>query len=286
MTIAIATAQYPITYFQSLEAWQAHCLQWLNDAQGAELVLFPEYGSMELASLLPAQVQADLSAQITQMQAFLPAFLETFSHLAQSHACIIVAPSFPVQDNNIFVNRTFVFGPQGPMGFQDKYFMTRFEAETWGISRGKPETVVFDAPWGKFGIQTCYDIEFPIGAYELCQKGASVILVPSCTETIRGATRVHVGARARALENQCWVVVSQTVGDAPWSPAVDINYGYAAVYGTPDEGFPEQGILAIHEAQATGYLHAQLDLDLVQQVRQSGQVFNFKDQALTQYKRT
>ena len=69
------------------------------------------------------------------------------------------------------------------------------------------------------GIAICYDIEFPLIAHAMARAGAELILAPSCTDTIAGANRVHVGARARALENQVYVAVAPTVGQAPWSPA-------------------------------------------------------------------
>ena len=102
-------------------------------------------------------------------------------------------------------------------------------------------------------------------------------MAPSCTETIRGATRVHIGARARALENQIYTVVSQTVGNAAWSPAVDINYGFAAFYSTPDMDLPEEGIISSMTPQKEGWLTQSLDLLKIENVRKEGQVFNFND---------
>jgi predicted amidohydrolase len=142
---------------------------------------------------------------------------------------------------------------------------------------------VFEADWGCFGIQICYDVEFPIGAALLCEKDARIILAPSCTETLRGATRVHVGARARALEQQCYTVVSPLIGNAPWSPAVDINFGFAAFYSTPDQPFPEEGILQTMLAQQPGWLTQTLDLSLIESVRKEGQTLNFQSQQAITY---
>ena len=156
--------------------------------------------------------------------------------------------------------------------------MTRFENEEWGIQAASPKILaLFEADWGSFGIQICYDMEFSIGSQLLNAAGASLILAPSCTETIRGATRVHIGARARALENQCYTIVSQTVGNALWSPAVDVNYGFAAFYCTPDKNMPEEGIIAQKTPQMQGWLVETLDFSLLEMVRNDGQVFNFKD---------
>ena len=88
---------------------------------------------------------------------------------------------------------------------------------------------------------------------------------------------MHLGARARALENQCYVAVAQTIGQAPWSPAVDLNYGYAAFYSTPDKGLPEDGVLALGLAQEPGWTTHSLDFEKLTEVRADGQVFNFKD---------
>jgi predicted amidohydrolase len=286
MNLTLATAQYPITAFENFGAWSRHTGMWVRDAaqRGARLLLLPEYGAMELSSLLPFEQQNDLSASVSGLGGLLDDFLEVFATLARSLDVLIVAPSIPVFDGGKMVNRAFVLSPQGLAGFQDKLFMTRFENEAWGIAPGEAAVTLFETNWGSFGIQICYDVEFPVGAQALCSAGANLILAPSCTETIRGATRVHTGARARALENQCYVAVSQTIGDAPWSPAVDINYGYAAVYATPDKDLPEEGIVAIMEAQTPGWLVQDLDFEKISAVRADGQVFNFRDQERIGYR--
>lgn len=279
--VTVASAQYPITGHRDFAAWQAHTEKWVQEAaaRGAQLLLFPEYGAMELVSIFADDIRNDIRRQIHELNALKNDFCVTFEALARQYGVIIVAPSIPVVEGGQHFNRVFVFSKNGLSGYQDKFFMTRFENEHWGIEAAPKQLTVFEAAWGKFGIQICYDVEFPLGTQKLAEAGAKLILAPSCTETIRGATRVHVGARARALENQCYTVVSQTIGDAPWSPAVDINYGYAAFYTTPDKNMPEEGIIATMPAQQEGWLIEQLDFSFVDEVREDGHVFNFKDQA-------
>ena len=89
---------------------------------------------------------------------------------------------------------------------------------------------MFDTTLGRIGVAICYDSEFPLLVRAMAEAGAEVVLVPSCTERISGYHRVRTGARARALENQIATVVSPTVGDALWSPAVDHNVGAAGIY--------------------------------------------------------
>lgn len=279
MNITVSAAQYPITEHATFSVWAAHTETWVSEAaiSGSNLLVFPEYGSMELVSIFSKEIRQDIQWQVKELDSLKDEFCNVFAHLAQKYRMIIIAPSIPIIEEGRNVNRAFVFSEKGLVGYQDKFFMTRFENEEWGIESGEKILTLFKAPWGSFGIQICYDVEFGIGSQLLSQAGATVIISPSCTETIRGATRVHVGARARALENQVYSVVAQTVGNAFWSPAVDINYGFAACYCTPDRNLPEEGIVSIKTPQEEGWLHTSLNLSLIEEVRNSGQVFNFKD---------
>jgi predicted amidohydrolase len=277
----VAAAQYPITQHASFKDWSFHIENWVKSAvdRGARLLLFPEYGAMELVSLFPEEIRLDIRRQVDKLDEIKDDFCAVFVHLAKKYEVIIVAPSIPLLDQiQHRVNRAFVFAPQGLAGYQDKFFMTRFENEEWGIQSGQKTLSLFETSWGSFGIQICYDVEFGIGSQLLCSAGAELILAPSCTETLRGATRVHVGARARSLENQAYTIVSQTIGESLWSPAVDINYGFAACYSTPDKNFPEEGILSTMKPQKEGWLVQKLDFSKIADVRNDGQVLNFRDQ--------
>ncbi len=58
----LAAAAYPLTWFIHFDDFAAHLGAWVNDAaaQGADLLTFPEYGAMELASLGGRSVSEDL----------------------------------------------------------------------------------------------------------------------------------------------------------------------------------------------------------------------------------
>lgn len=277
MTRQIAVAQYPISSFSTMEQWKSHIADWVSDAclQGAEILIFPEYGSMELVSLLDLHIQQDLQLQLEEVQRFLPTFKDAFTELASKFNCLIIAPSFPEKQNNLFINRSYVFAPSGKIGYQDKLFMTRFEEEDWKISPADPVLHVFEWRGLLFGIQICFDSEFAFGGHILAQQGAQLIVAPSCTETLRGAHRVHIGCRARALEQQLFVCVAQTVGEAPWSPAVDINTGFGGFYATPDLDFPSDGVLKVGAINQPQWLVEQLDFSKLALVRKDGAVRNF-----------
>jgi predicted amidohydrolase len=275
----VAAAQYPIEQLGAWADYAAKIDRWVADAavRGCELAVFPEYGSMELASLMPPEVQRDVMRQRHEIQAYLDRFRALHAGLSQAHGMWIAAASIPVaRPDGSFCNRVHVFGPAGEIGFQDKLIMTRFERESWRIDSGQ-DLCVFDTGQAVLGVSICYDIEFPLLARRQVEAGARVLLVPSCTDTEAGFHRVRVGSLARALENQCYAVQAVTWGQAPWTAAVDVNTGRASVYAPMDRGFPDDGIVASQPADQPGWLIADLDLDALETVRRDGQVANDRD---------
>ena len=275
----LATAQYDIGFLKNWDEYAAKIGCWVEEAvnERAKLLLFPEYFSMELASLFPEEVYRSLSRQLCELQALLPDFLALFRELAERHGVYLVAGSFPVrQPDGHYRNRAFLFRPDGSHEYQDKLQMTRFENEQWLITAGD-EIKTFDTEFGRFGIDICYDSEFPMIARKQVEAGADLILVPSCTDTTAGYWRVRIGCQARALENQCYVVQSPTVGTAPWSEAVDVNIGAAGVYTPVDYGYPDNGVLAIGELNRPQWVYADIDLGSIARIRETGQVFNYRD---------
>ncbi|UUX49104.1 carbon-nitrogen hydrolase family protein [Nisaea acidiphila] len=230
---------------------------------------------MELASIFGEAVEADLQGQISALDDLAGKVDALHMELAGRHGLHILAASLPlhVVGRDLPVNRARLFAPNGRSGSQDKIIMTRFEREEWAVGGGDGLSV-FETDIGCIGVAICYDCEFPLLVRTMVEAGAELILIPSCTDTLRGHGRVRVGAMARALENQCYTVVSPTVGNAPWSPSVDVNRGVAGVYGPPDIGFPETGIVAEGRFDEDMLLFAEIDLDLVSQARTAGQVLN------------
>ena len=269
-----ALAQYPVEYLQSWDDYERKIGQWIADAagNGAKLAVFPEYGAMELASLDPTTM-GDLAGSM----AFVASLEQRVDHLhrdlAARHGLYVLAASLPVARGGEYRNVARLFSPSGGSGEQQKLIMTRFEREQWGVSAGGPLRI-FDTALGRIGILICYDSEFPLLGRALVEAGAEIILVPSCTDSAAGYHRVRIGAQARALEGQCYVLQSPTVGTAAWSPAVDENHGAAAIFGPPDLGFPDNGTVAIGEYDRPGWVFGTIDLGKVDAVRRAGAVFN------------
>ena len=272
--VRIAAAAYPFEWFDDFDAYRAKITEWVAEAADCDLLVFPEYGAMELASLGGRAVASDLEASLHEVARHEPARDALHAELATRHGVHILAASGPHFEGQRPVNRAVLYGPQGRIGHQDKQIMTRFEREDWNVI-GAPGLRVFDTAVGRIGVLICYDAEFPLLGRVLAEAGVQIILVPSCTDTVAGYNRVRIGAMARALESQCVVVQSPTVGNVDWSPAIDENRGAAGVYAPADGFWPESGVIAEGGMDAPGWVKAEVDLDLVAESRRNGRVLPF-----------
>ncbi|WP_306115523.1 MULTISPECIES: carbon-nitrogen hydrolase family protein [unclassified Roseovarius] len=272
----IATAAYPLDPLTTWADYANKISNWVIEAaqNGAELLVFPEYASMELAMLAGPEIAADLPASLRAVSEQLPDADDLHADLSARHGVHILAGSAPVFDTAIGpypVNRARLFSPTGGRGVQDKQIMTRFERGPMQIVPGGPLRL-FDTGVGKIGILTCYDSEFPLLGRALSE--ADLILAPSCTEQLSGYWRVRIGAMARALENQCVSVMASLVGTATWNHVADINTGMGGIFGPPDMGFPETGILGLGTLNTPGWTYAEVDLGAIAHVRADGRVLN------------
>jgi predicted amidohydrolase len=273
----VAAAAYPLEPLHDWAAWSARLSAWVADgaATGARLLVFPEYAAMELAYLAGPDVAGDEMACRAAVSDRLPEADALHADLAARHGVHILAGSAPCfAGGGRPVNRARLFAPSGAAGHQDKLIPTPYERDPWDIAPGGG-LVLFDTALGRLGVLICYDSEFPLPARALAEAGAGVILIPSCTETPAGASRVRIAARARALENQCVTVAAPLIGPAPWCPPVATNTGRAGIYGPPDLGFPDSGILAEGAPDAPGWVVADTDPAAIDRVRAAGHVRGF-----------
>ena len=241
----VAVAKYPIDAPRSFAEFAEKQSRLLAEAARAraEIVVLPEYLSLELAASFDATVSGSLPASLRAIQEYRGLWLELFSGLARAHRLHLVAGSFLLAQGARYRNRSDWFTPDGQHGWQDKLQLTGFEKATGVIEPGDA-LKVFDAGQCRAGIAVCYDSEFPLPVRAQYEAGARLLLVPSCTDTAAGATRVRVGCLARALENRVFVAQSVTAGEAAWSPALDVNTGEASIYAPMDVGLPADGLLA------------------------------------------
>lgn len=277
-TLTVSAAQYPIGQPDSLDAWEAKIADWVaaGAKTGAELLVFPEYAAIEQAACFGPSVYSDLQTTLEKVAEIAGERVAFHAELAKKHGVHILVGSGPVKKNDgRFVNSAQLVTPSGLVGEQEKIIMTPFE-RGWGVTGGAPLRV-FDTALGKIAVLICYDSEFPLLARALAEAGAEVILVPSCTERVSGYHRVRTGTAARALENTLATVQSPTVGDAPWSPAVDFNVGAAGIFVPPEHGVSDDGTLASGTLNAAEWVTATIDLEKLHRVRTTGEMRNFAD---------
>ena len=277
-TLKVAAAQYQIDQPATLDAWRDKIVRWVADgaATGAEVLVFPEYAAIEQAAALGEKVYGDLDATLQAVAELEGDRVTLHQDLAAKHRVHILVGSGPSRKGEgRFVNAAHLVTPKGSVGIQEKLIMTPFETD-WGISAGT-QLRVFDTVLGLVGINICYDSEFPLIARAMAEAGAELLLVPSCTERVSGYHRVRTGSRARALENQIAAVVSPTVGDALWSPAVDKNTGSAGIYVPSEQTVSDTGILAQGELNAVQWVTADVDMARLRHLRTSGEMRNYID---------
>jgi len=276
--LRIAAAQYHIEPLRTLAACRDKLARWVAEAagEGAELLVFPEYAAMEYAAPAGAPVAGDLAASLAAVSDALAPMDEAHAELARRHGVHILAGSGPsARADGRIVNAARLFTPAGKAGVQEKLMMTPFERD-WGIAGGAPLRV-FHTALGRIGVAICYDAEFPLIVRAQGEAGAEIVLVPSCTEFVSGWHRVRAAAMARALENTCVTVLSPTVGDAPWSPAIDRNAGAASVFVPADHSFSETGVLAEGTLNRPQWVYARVDLARLRKVKASGEMRNATD---------
>lgn len=269
-----ASVQYSFTPIQSFEDFAKKISEIVISLKekNVGLIAFPEYLGSHLSSLSSSEafiIPSDL----------VDSFLKLFEHLSKTYQIWIQAGTLLVKEGGIYYNRAYFFDPSGEARWQDKIHLTPGEKSVDVIGSGK-QINLFKTPWGEVAILVCYDIEFPFLAKEAVYHGAKLILVPSMTETLSGYHRVMLSCRARAIENQCFVIQSCTVGDShvDW---VSQNCGRAGIFSPCDKYFPPSGILAEGELNKPEAIQAELNFTHLDTVRSSGEVLNYLDHTLS-----
>jgi deaminated glutathione amidase len=158
-------------------------------------------------------------------------------------------------------NTSVLIGPDGEdLAVSRKIHM--FDVDAGGVSyresaHEQPGSEVVTAPVGELvaGLSVCYDLRFPELFRILALRGARLLTVPSAFTSATGRDHWEVLLRARAIENQAFVIAPNQVGEAP--PHFD-SYGHSAIVD------PWGTVLA---AAPDGECFVAADLDLTAQDR-------------------
>lgn len=274
--IMIATTQYGLTDIKTEEQFWAGLSAKIQDAaeKGAALVVFPEYLTTHLLSIVPTMMHDEACHHL---DLYTDRYLHFFQGQSKEWNIAILGGTHICRENDGFVNKAFLFFPDGRMETQSKLHLTPEEQIRWPLVAGD-ELNVFNTEWGRFAILTCYDIEFPELARAAAVRGAELILCPSYTDTSYGYHRVRHCCQARAIENQLFVVMSGLVGSLTEDrPQVDQGYCQSGVFTPCDVPFFEDGIMQVGELNRNMTVFAEVDFHMLRENRERGAVAPFYD---------
>jgi len=181
--------------------------------QGAELAVLPEY-----FGILGARASDKLAVRETDGDGVQQAWLAA---QARQHRVYVVGGTVPIAsaDPDRVRSACVVYGPDGKrIARYDKIHLFAFSRGAERYDEGRtiePGTTpgTFDAPCGRVGLSVCYDLRFP-ELYRALGELA-LILVPSAFTATTGAAHWHLLLRARAVENQCYVLAAAQGGLHP-----------------------------------------------------------------------
>ncbi|AJE46128.1 nitrilase-related carbon-nitrogen hydrolase [Celeribacter indicus] len=212
------------------------------------LVVFPEYAALEAA--FHGAGGGSAAEWMARGAASFDSYCDGIRTLVSETGATILGGSGFARDGEGIVNRALFCAPEGEVAVE-KRMPTPYE-RTLGLRPGRPAPLI-ETRFGALAAIICYDSEFPLIARSYAEAGAEILLVPSCTDTEQGASRVEIGCRARALEGQMLVAMAPLVGEVPECEVVDVNLGRAAVFCPPDTGLPPDGTLAAGPRNAPGF---------------------------------
>lgn len=281
MKLRVSAVQYKLQTITSFEQFAAQVEHYIKTAEefDAEFILFPEFMTTQLMSIGDENGNA---LGIEDLPNFTEAYEALFTQLAKQYNVHIIAGTHVIKKDDKLLNTAHLFYPNGLIGRQPKLHITPTEVKEWNMGAGEGLTV-FETDKGTIAVLTCYDIEFPEIVRMAKAKGADVIFCPSCTDDRHGFYRVRYTSHARAVENQVYVVLTGTVGSLPTVDFMRANYGQAAIITPNDIPFPPRGIMAEGEINDDMIVTADLDLDLLYEVRERGAVTTWRDRRVDLY---
>ncbi len=240
----------------------------------ADFVVLPEFFSMPLMGLDRDDDKA--SEAMRKLADYTPAIVDKLREFAISYNVNIVGGSMPLREGEDIYNVAYLCQRNGAVDMQYKLHITPDERTFWML-RGGDRLRTFETDAGRVGILVCYDVEFPELARLQALQGMDILFVPIWTDTKNAFLRVQRCAQARAIENECYVVVAGSVGHLPQVDHLDLQYAQSAVYSPSDFAFPHDAIIAETTPNTEQLLVVDLDLEKLRELRNEGSVMNLAD---------
>jgi predicted amidohydrolase/GNAT superfamily N-acetyltransferase len=238
----------------------------------ADFVLFPEFFNAPLMALFNDVSSPDA---VRMLADYTETIRDEMLNMAVSYNINIICGSMPLyQDNNLY-NVSYLCRRDGTTEVQYKLHITPDESSYWGLQGGY-KLNAFDTDAGRVGILICYDVEFPELTRVLADQKLDILFVPYWTDTKNAYLRVRRCAQARAIENECYVAITGSVGNLPRVENMDIQYSQSAVFSPSDFSFPHDAVVAEATPNTETTIVVDLDLDLLKKLRTQGSVRNLQ----------
>lgn len=281
MKMRVSAVQYHLHTIHSFEDFAQQVEHYVKNAQeyDTEFLLFPELFTTQLMSIGDEHGNP---LPITALPSFTEQYISLFTSLATRYEMHLIGGTHIIEENGKLYNTAFLFYPDGRVGQQKKIHITPWEVKGWNMGAGD-SLQIFETDKGKVAMIICYDMEFPEWVRIAKARGADVIFCPSCTDDRHAFHRVRYTSHARTIENQVYVVVTGTVGSLPTVDFMRANFGQAAILTPNDIPFPPRGILAEGEINNDMLVTADLDIELLYEVREKGSVTTWRDRRTDLY---
>lgn len=225
--------------------------------EGANVISLPEYFNF----IGEEHEEADNAERIPSGET-----TALLSHLAKKHNLYIHGGSIleKTENHGKFFNTTVVINPDGEViETYRKIHLFDVEVEN-GPAMKESHTkeygnrvVVVDTEYGRWGLSICYDLRFPELYRLLALQGAELLFVPAEFTLHTGKDHWETLLRARAIENQCFVVATAQIGRKP----LFSTYGRSMIVD------PWGTVLAVAPDIET-IITAEVDLDRVFKIRE------------------
>lgn len=226
--------------------------KWVQQAGkvGAKLVLLPENCIAMSAIQGEAKKLAEPLGQ-GEVQAY-------FSKIAKENQLWLVVGAFPILDKGLVYQTSLVFDDCGELvaHYHKRHLFnvtlpdgSATYRESDAFSYGRAIRVV-ETPIGKVGLSICYDLRFPGHFQRLADAGAEILTVPAAFTYHTGKAHWATLLKARAIENQCYVIAAGQVGEHPGNRR---TWGHSMIIN------PWGEVLA-DKATAVGLITAKLDI--------------------------
>lgn len=190
--------------------------------------------------------------------------MDFLQHLAVTYKSYVVGGTIPYFEDGKTYNTSFIFDRLGNIIerydkihlFEITYPNGQYFNEAELLTKGN-RIVTFDTEFGRMGVMICFDIRFPLLANKIMEAGALAIFVPAAFNTYTGPLHWRTTFRARAIDNQLYMIGCSPSRDSFGSYNV---YGHSLIVNPFGEVINEL-------AERKGYFILDVDLNEVHRAR-------------------